>query len=319
MLLGIREGVLGFDSEGQLDLVNPEASRLLGISDEDLGKGVDEVVPSSGLEQLVSDRSMEHRDVELSIGDQIVIVNVMPVTVRDEYVATVVTLRDRTEIDSLVGELESVQGLVEALRSQAHEFSNTLHTISGLIELGRTAEVLDLISSENTLTHQHLTSAYENQISDPLLVGLLLAKSAIAAERGIGFSVESDGIADAQFTESGQLITILGNLVDNALDSVAGPRNTGGAVGVALTRKGAALQIEVHDNGPGIPPEVREAIFNEDFTTKSTDVHSGLGLTLVSRAVNSLNGTVEVTADNGGTSFDVVIPAAFETAEVEAS
>jgi len=318
MLLGIREGVLGFDSEGHLDLVNQEASRLLGISDGDLGKGVAEVVPSSGLERLVSERSMEHRDVELSIGDQIVIVNVMPVAVRGQYVATVVTLRDRTEIDSLAGELESVQGLVEALRSQAHEFSNTLHTISGLIELGRTAEVLDLIS-DHTSTHQHLTSAYENQIGDPVLVGLLLAKSAIAAERGIGFNVESDGIAGTRFTGSSELITIVGNLVDNALDSVAGPRNTGGAVRVDLIRNGTTLEITVHDNGPGISPEVSEAMFDEDFTTKNTAVHSGLGLTLVSQAVQNLNGKVNVTVDDGGTSFKVVIPAAFEDAEVGAS
>ena len=111
------------------------------------------------------------------------------------------------------------------------------------------------------------------------------------------------------------LITILGNLVDNALDSVAGPRNTGGAVNVELLREAAALEMSVRDNGTGIPPELGATVFNEGFTTKGTDTHSGLGLTLVRQAVSSLNGTVTVEAE--GTVFRVVIPDAFEEVGVE--
>ena len=239
--------------------------------------------------------------------------NVMPVRVRGQFIGTVVTLRDRTELDGLLGELESVQGLVEALRAQAHEFSNTLHTISGLIELNRTPEVLDLIT-DHTETHQRLTSAYESKISDPLLVGLLLAKSAIAGERGIGFSANSDGL-ETKLVGTRPLITILGNLLDNALDSVAGPRNTGGAVHVELVRKDTSLEMSVSDNGPGIPEELGTLVFDEGFTTKSTDTHSGLGLTLVSRAVDSLNGSITIESD--GTVFRVVIPDAFVGVEVE--
>jgi two-component system CitB family sensor kinase len=318
MLLGIREGILGLDSDGRLDLVNQEATRLLGIDEGDLGRSLADASPSSGLGTLVGDSLTEHRDVELTIGDQVIIVNVMPVTVRDQYVATVVTLRDRTEIDSLVGELESVQGLVEALRSQAHEFSNTLHTISGLIELGRPDEVLDLISADLALSHQHLTTAYENQIVDPLLVGLLLAKSALAAERGIDFSVESEGLADKPLAASKELITIIGNLVDNAFDSAAGPRDTGGAVAVVLTRVGDSLEVEVRDNGPGIAPEVGESMFEESVSTKNREIHSGLGLTLVKGAVDRLGGRIGTSTAQNRTSFTVIIPQAFLDVQVGA-
>ena len=314
MLLGIREGVIGLDSSGRLNLVNQEATRLLGIDDGDRGRPLTDVIPSSGLERLMSDSHAEHRDVELSIGDQVVIVNVMPVTVRAQHVGTVVTLRDRTELDGLVGELESVQGLVEALRAQAHEFSNTLHTISGLIELDRAPQALELIS-DHTETHQRLTSAYESQISDPLVVGLLLAKSAIAAERGIKFSARSVGLEHAKLIGARAMITILGNLVDNALDSVAGPRNTGGAVHVELIRKDVSLDVSVRDNGPGVSPELVSDVFDEGFTTKSPETHSGLGLTLVSDAVSNLRGSIAVEED--GNVFRVVIPEAFEDVAID--
>lgn len=315
MLLGIREGVIGLDPTGHLNLVNQEATRLLGVDEQSLGRPLIEVVPSSALERLVRDDTTEHRDIEMLIGDQTLLVNFMPVMVRNQRIGSVVTLRDRTELDGLLGELESVQGLVDALRAQAHEFANNLHTISGLIELGRTDDVLELISDQFA-THQRLTSAYGKQISDPLLVSLLLAKSAIATERGIGFTVESDDLADAELVGTRDLITILGNLVDNALDSVAGPRNTGGAVSVHFRRQDAALTISVSDNGSGIPLDVRASIFQEGFTTKGTHAHAGIGLALVTSAVTALGGTISVEHDNG-TSFHVVIPDAFELAEVE--
>ena len=316
MLMGIREGVIGLDSTGHVNLVNEQAAHLLGLDQQSLGKRLVDLVPSSALERLVGDDTNEHHDVELSIGDQIVIVNVMPVTVRDQRIGLVVTLRDRTELDSLLGELESVQGLVDALRSQAHEFSNTLHTISGLIELGRKDDVLDMIS-EHSATHQRLTSTYQEQISDPFLVGLLMAKSAIAMERGIGFTIESDGLVDARLVGTRELITILGNLVDNAMDSVAGPRNTGGTVHVELRRQEAALVMSVSDNGPGIPSSVRLSMFQEGFTTKSTDSHAGIGLALVNSAVEARAGTIRVEYNNG-TTFHVVIPMVFDLTEVGA-
>jgi two-component system CitB family sensor kinase len=316
MLMGIREGVIGLDSTGHVNLVNHQASRLLGFDQRSLGKRLVDLVPSSALELLVADDASEHHDVELSIGDQIMIVNIMPVTVRDQRIGLVVTLRDRTELDGLLGELESVQGLVDALRSQAHEFSNTLHTISGLIELGRTHDVLDMIS-ENSATHQRLTSGYEDQIADPFLVGLLMAKSAIAMERGIAFSIESDGIENVRLVGTRELITILGNLVDNALDSVTGPRNTGGTVHVELRRQGASLAMSVSDNGPGIPLNIRNTMFQEGFTTKSTDTHSGIGLALVSSSVEAREGTIRVEYDNG-TTFHVSIPIVFDMTEERA-
>ena len=312
MLLGIREGVIGLDAGGQVNLVNPEASHLLGLTQDNLGDHLVDAVPSVALERLLAD-PVEHHDVELTINDRALIANVTPVSVRGQRVGTVLTLRDRTDFESLVGELESVQELAEALRAQHHEFTNTLHTISGLIELGRTADVVDMIS-DHADTHERLTAAYENQLPDTLLVGLLIAKSAIAAERGIRFSIEADSLEDSTLVGSRELITIVGNLVDNAFDSVAGPRDGGGRVALGMTRAVDTLEIEVLDNGAGITPEVQALMFDEGFTTKGTDAHAGIGLSLVQDAVAAAGGSIDVEGGDG-TAFRVRIPNAFVKAE----
>ncbi len=311
MLMGIREGVIGLDADGRINLVNPEASRLLGVDERHLGRRLAEVLPSTALESLTCDLEAVHRDVEVAIGDQTLIVNAMPVVVQEQPIGAVVTFRDRTELVGVMGELESVNHLVDALRSQAHEFSNTLHTISGLIELQRTVEALELIS-DHTLTHQRLTSAFEELIADPLLVGLLIAKSALATERGIDFQVDADGLAETRLRAPRELITVVGNLVDNAFDSVARPRNTGGRVTVEARRLGDALSIVVADNGSGISDDDFHRVFEPGFTTKSADTHGGIGLTLVAESVDALGGTIVVERERG-TVFSVSIPNAFDT------
>jgi two-component system CitB family sensor kinase len=309
MLLGIREGVVGLDAGGQVNLVNPEASRLLGITRDNLGDLLTDAVPSIALDRLLEE-PVEYHDVELTISERALVANVMPVSVRGQHVGTVVTLRDRTDFESLVGELESVHGLVEALRAQAHEFSNTLHTISGLIELDRASEVVDLIEVQVD-THGRLTEAFESDLPDPLLVGLLIAKSAIAAERGIQFSVEVTGLDDSILFGSRELITIIGNLVDNAFDSVAGPRNGEAHVGLSMSRIGDTLELSVTDNGPGFSPVVRASMFDEGFTTKETDAHAGIGLSLVRESVATLSGSIQVEQQDGAV-FTVSVPNAFD-------
>ncbi len=312
MLLGIREGVVGLDTEGRLNLVNPEASHLLSVTRDNLGERLLDAVPSVALERLLAD-PVEYHDIEFTFRERALVANVMPISVRGHHVGTVLTLRDRTDFESLVGELGAVHELIEALRAQAHEFSNTLHTISGLIELDRTSEVVGLIS-DHTDTHDRLTAAFESKLPDPLLVGLLIAKSAIAAERGIRFSVDIAGFEDCTLVGSRELIPIIGNLVDNAFDGVAGPRDGGAQVELSMTRSVDTLELTVQDNGVGMTPAVRSRMFDEGFTTKGTDTHAGIGLSLVQEAVAAAQGSISVEHDNG-TTFRVRIPHAFVKGE----
>jgi two-component system CitB family sensor kinase len=245
-------------------------------------------------------------DVQITFGETVLSVSAMPVEVRGERVGSVITIRDLTEIDSLQGEVRSVRNLLDALRAQAHEFSNTLHTVSGLIEIDRAEDAVALIA-EHAATHQRLASAFEREIGDPFLLALLLAKSAVAAERGIAFRVEAASLSGVAIVHGKELITVIGNLVDNAFDALAGSRNAGGRVTVTLTPDGPDLAVRVADNGPGVDSSIRESIFDTGFSTKARVDHSGIGLALVRSTVESLGGTVRLEVGDD-TAFEVHVP-----------
>jgi two-component system CitB family sensor kinase len=247
------------------------------------------------------------RDEMILVGDRVLVVNRVPVEVRGRPVGAVVTLRDRTELDALLRELDDVRSLADALRAQEHEFANRLHVIGGLIELERYDEAVQFIHF-NSLLHQELAASLVERIGDPILSGLLLGKASVASERGLNLRIaaitELPDVDDVH-----KLVTVVGNLIDNALDSAAqtGP---GGQVDVSLAVRDEHLVVQVHDSGPGIDPELVEEIFRDGFTTKvARDGHRrrGLGLALVSQEVRRRGGTISVKNVDGAL-FTVVIP-----------
>ncbi len=219
---------------------------------------------------------------------------------RDGRIGAVTTLRDHTELQELAGELETMTTLSDALRSQAHEFANRLHTIVALIELDRPAEAAALASSELALS-QALADRLLSAVEEPVLLALLLGKAAQASERGIGFDLELPERLEATPLPARDLITIVGNLIDNALDAAAATPQPRVAVAVSRTPPGDGLRIVVGDSGPG--PAAGERVFDLGVTTKQAAGH-GIGLALVRQTVTRLGGAVRVE----GSAFEVSIP-----------
>ncbi len=307
MLHSVREGALTIDSAGRVTLVNDEATRLIGIDSTALGRDLSAVAPPGRLRDVLTGQ-VTGRDEVVLVGDRIVVVNRMPVEVHGHPVGAVVTLRDRTELDGLLHELNDVRTLADALRAQEHEFANRLHVIGGLLELGRHAEAVQFVNLNSSL-HQELAAALVDQIGDPIVSALLLGKASVASERGITLRVSMltdlpEGLVDPR-----SLVTILGNLIDNALDSAA-QGGTGGHVDVSLGVQDSELTLRVHDSGPGIDPSMSAEIFREGFTTKVANGKGrrrGLGLALVTQAVRRHDGRVVV--DNiDGAVFTVTLP-----------
>ncbi|HET9187160.1 MAG TPA: sensor histidine kinase [Acidothermaceae bacterium] len=306
MLHGVREGAITVDVAGRLSLVNDEATRLLGIDQAAIGKKLADLLPAGRVRDVLTGQT-DGRDEMILVGDRVLVVNRVPVEVRGRPVGAVVTLRDRTELDALLRELDDVRSLADALRAQEHEFANRLHVIGGLIELERYDEAVQFIHF-NSLLHQELAASLVERIGDPILSGLLLGKASVASERGLNLRIaaitELPDVDDVH-----KLVTVVGNLIDNALDSAAqtGP---GGQVDVSLAVRDEHLVVQVHDSGPGIDPELVEEIFRDGFTTKvARDGHRrrGLGLALVSQEVRRRGGTISVKNVDGAL-FTVVIP-----------
>ncbi|MFI0719610.1 ATP-binding protein [Streptomyces sp. NPDC021224] len=301
MLHGIREGVVALDPHGRIRLLNDEAQRLLGLGAQDTGRPLEAVLPPGRTTDVLAGRAGGTDLLTVSDG-RVLVANRMPT----EGGGAVVTLRDRTELELLGRELDSTHGLLDALRAQDHEHANRLHTLLGLLELGLHDAAVDFLAE---VADAHRTSAEEvaERVRDPLVAALLVGKSAIAAERGVSLRIAPDTLLPDQVVDPRDVVTVLGNLVDNALDAAAGE------VEVELRAERSTVLLRVGDDGPGVPPELRGRIFEEGWTTKEPPAHRGrgLGLALVRRLAERYGGTARVTARaGGGALFTVVLPEA---------
>ncbi|MDP9221337.1 MAG: sensor histidine kinase, partial [Actinomycetota bacterium] len=306
MLHGIREGVIGFDARSRVSLLNDEARRLLDIGTAGVGEPLDDLVPPGRLRDVLSGQ-VPGGDRSVMTNDALLVVNRRPVTVAGRDVGSIVTLRDRTELEALVRRMNAVTGLSNALRAQEHEFTNRLHVIAGLLDLGENDEArsyLDLIVEQNAVTSEDLRA----RVSPPVVAALLLAKIAVGAERGVTVSVAEGSSLHATEVDANLLMSVIGNLVDNAIDATAGqpePRE----VTVKLSEMPGELQIQVDDTGPGVSANAVKDIFTDGYSTKParSGLHRGVGLALVRRLLARHHGQVEARPGPGG-HFQVRLP-----------
>src|SRR4051794_27849573 len=305
VLHGIREGTVATDWAGRVTLVNDEARRLLSLDGDVVGRQLTEIVPEGHVREVMAGNVDEPDEVVL-VNEHVLVVNRMPVSVRGKTIGAVVTLRDRTELEGLMRELDEVQSLADALRAQEHEFAHKLHVVAGLIEVGRHDDAVRFIK-ESSLVHQALVGSIVERVGDPVIVGLLLGKAAVASERGVELRVAAETRLPEDSPNARELLTVAANLIDNALDSVAGAG--GGWIEVTIRAEEDGTLVRGHDSGPGVDSAIVDEIFRDGFTTKvATGAgRRGLGLALVSQTVRKRGGTVEVASD-GGAVFTVYLP-----------
>ena len=306
VLHGIREGMVATDPAGRVILVNDEAKRLLDLDDSVVGRPFADVLPSGHVRGVV-DGSVDGPDQVVLVNDRVLVANRMPVTVRGRDVGAVVTLRDRTELEVLLRELNDVRSLADALRAQEHEFSHRLHVIAGLLELGRYDDAAGFISKSSRV-HQELVASVIENVGEPTLAALLLGKAAVASERGIELRVTEDSRLPEGYGDPRDLVTVVGNLVDNALDSVASVG--GGSISVTLRDEPGGVVVQVRDSGPGVEPAFVDEIFRDGFTTKVANGtgRRGLGLALVSQTVRRREGGYVTVENDSGALFTAFLP-----------
>jgi two-component system CitB family sensor kinase len=305
MLHGIREGALTVDAAGRITLINDEARRLLGLPLQAAGHLLNELISAGRVRDVLTGR-VDGPDQVVLVGERVLVANRRPVELRGRAIGAVVTLRDRTELDALSRELNDVRALADGLRAQEHQFQHRLHVISGLIELGRYDDAVQEINS-SSLLHQELAATLVERVGDPILAALLLGKAAVASEHGVKFGVHATSLPEIDDVHA--LAGMLGNLIDNAVESAAGDGPCG-YVDVLFHVQDGAVVIRVHDSGPGIDPALTEEIFRNGYTTKVArdgERQRGLGLALVSHEVRRRGGTIAV-ENADGARFTVRLP-----------
>ncbi|MEU7893849.1 sensor histidine kinase [Nonomuraea sp. NPDC049152] len=302
ILHAVREGLLLVAKDGTLTLCNDGARTLLGLPPDAEGRHVtdldiaDLVAPLPPAlpqepEPASGPGASDPREAALEgrvhlVGERMLVVNVA-----SSRLGTVVTLRDRTELQALTGQLDAERGFADSLRAAAHESANRLHTVITLVELGRTEQAVAFGTAELKAA-QELTDRVVGAVREPVLAALLLGKSAEAAERGAELVITPDSELDDLGLDPRQVVTIVGNLIDNAIDAA-------GRVEVHLHADRESFVIRVADDGPGLADT---AAFTKGWTSKGDG--RGLGLALVGQAVRQLGGTIEV----AGSTFTVKVP-----------
>ncbi|NIY68782.1 ATP-binding protein [Streptomyces malaysiensis] len=305
MLHGIREGVVALDAHGRIRLVNDEAQRLLELRPEGTGQPLEAVLPPGRTTDVLSGRATG-ADLLTVSGGRVLVANRMPT----DDGGAVVTLRDRTELERLGRELDGTRGLIDALRAQDHEHANRMHTLLGLLELELHDEAMEFIT-ETIGVHRATAEQVTERVHDPLLASLLVGKATVATERGVALYVAEDSLLPNRLVDPPGLVTIVGNLIDNALDAAVGSRES--RVEVTLCADDRTVLLRVSDTGPGIPADRRDVVFTEGWSTKEPPAHGkrGIGLALVRRLAERQGGSVRVSdREGGGAEFTVVLPEA---------
>ncbi|ULH16533.1 sensor histidine kinase [Deinococcus sp. KNUC1210] len=300
VLAALREGVIAVDAAGNVTLANDNAAELLGrqLSSTDLAMRPP-LLQALWPELWAVDLGSPLRNLGLQLHGQPVIVNVEPL----HGGGFVASFRDRAEVVRLAEELTQVRGFVEVLRAQTHEHLNRMHTISGLLQLGRPDEAIKVVREE--VRRDSDLRELLRGIQVPRLAALLTGKRDRAAELGLNFMVEPGSELSARWESAGEaLLTAAGNLIENAFEALRGAG--GGTVTLSVGEDPEGMQLEVTDDGPGVPEDIVPQLFERG--TSSRGQGRGYGLTNVSTRVTALGGDVRYLRRGPLTVFQVSLP-----------
>ncbi|WP_420833798.1 ATP-binding protein [Vibrio pelagius] len=313
----VKEGILSIDHHGVLRSINKSACDILSIDRESsLNKPFSQVVPSSDLEQLLSSGQTDH-DIELYLNNKRIIANRSPIVVAGEVVGAVSSFRLRDEINDLTEQLSQTKEYADLLRSQTHEHRNKLNTISGMLQMGELEAVQHLIGQE-TAHYQSLIEFLRETVKEPLVAGMLLGKTERAREIGLELVVEEGSRLETlpKWLNADDVVTILGNLIDNAFDAtrmaISQTESFPPArriIEVSVSDYGNEVILEVDDKGCGLP----EGLAIEDLTRKGVSSKAkqnrGVGLYLVKQIADRYQGQLDMVENRDfGTRMTVYLP-----------
>ena len=307
MLQSVKEGIIAVDKEANVTLINNEAKRLFkksGLEEDFIGKDVELYMPNSRIKEVLQTGEVQLNE-EQNIYGITIVTNRVPLYVKGEIVGAIATFRDKTEIRKLAEELTGIRLYAEALRAQSHEFMNKMHVVLGLTHMKQYEELQKYISGMVS-EHQYEIGGIMKRIKSPVFAGFLLGKLSYAREKNIKLIISEDSympeIEDESITH--ELITIVGNLIDNALEAVANCEKKQVEVEIQY---GDTLIITVQDTGKGIQEEEIGALFTKGYSTKGDN--RGYGLYLVTESIQRINGEIHVYLLVGkGTTITIEIP-----------
>lgn len=324
VLHGIGEGVVAIDPDGVVTVVNDEARTLLSI-DGKPGMRIEDIGLTPRLLEVIESPTSE--PVLAAVDEVVVIASARKVLRDNRNLGTVLTVRDRTDVETLTRQLDAVQSMSAVLRAQRHEFANRMHLVSGLLHEGHPDRASQYIDEILGVGPRSETVEGIDAVADAYLRSFLTAKAAHARESGVRMVLGENTWVGGEVAVPVDVTTVLGNLVDNAIDAARLGVRRPAEVEVELVQDGSTLHIVVVDSGDGVNLEP-DQVFVEGVSTKSTADSPGgrgVGLALSRQIARTRGGDVtladvggQITEENerGGAVFIASIPDALLTDEV---
>ncbi len=308
MLQSVHEGIIAVDRRGIITLVNGEGRKMLkaaGLCDNPMDKPVQDYVPNTRLMEVI-DSGKAQLNQEQDFHGLSVLTNRLPIVVDGKIVGAISTFRDKTEVKRLAEQLTGVREYVDALRAQAHEFMNQLHVILGLVKVesyDQLAMYIKRIASE----HEVEVSFVAKRIKEPVIAGFILSKLSLAREKNVVLDLAEESYVPQPKQEEivHEMVTIIGNLIENAFDAVGNAVQK--EVELHMYWDKGFLYIHIRDTGEGICSALTDTLFEKGVSNKGKN--RGFGLYLVKRSVENLQGDIDFETRSGeGTVFTVKIP-----------
>ncbi|NBJ71413.1 MULTISPECIES: sensor histidine kinase [Clostridia] len=312
ILQSTHEGIIAVDNQGRMMIMNTAAQNILLKQEVEsrqyIGRSVRDFLPHTGLFHVL-ETGEKHYNKEMILGDTVVLANRTPIFHQHSIIGAVTTFREKTELESITKELSQIKQYANAQRAQTHEFSNKLYTILGLLQLGKQEEAISFIKQENQIQGTFSQFLLEN-VTDPMIQGLLQGKLNQANELGITMSIHPNSQLLTCFIGEKQraFLTAVGNLLENAIESVKHEVKPKRKIAILLTDIGDDVIVEVDDSGVGLSSEDLDHIFKQGYTKKEGD-HRGVGLALSKYLLNRVGGDILVEGGElGGARFIIIIP-----------
>ena len=305
ILDALEEGILAIDKDETIIFFNAAAARLLSLPSDAVGRPLRTVYPVSTLGRILHTGKPEYNVSMKSLPDVRVLSDRLPIYENGQLAGAVGIFRNRTEVTRLADDLTGVRHMVDAMRAYTHEFMNKLHVILGLLQIGQPERAQQYIM-DTTRIQREAVSRIMHQIQEPSVAALLVGKTSRANELGIRLTLDRESIlsTESPYLPPEACITVLGNLIENAIESLNQSRQGIKEVSVSIREEESGLLLCVEDTGPGIPAALRRTLFQQGSTTKGQG--RGTGLSLVQEVVDAYQGEIRVESETGvGTSFFV--------------
>lgn len=305
ILKSVKEGIIAIDNNGLITLLNNSAKQMLGIPRSSINQPINKILPNTKMLRVLETNMVEN-DEEMIINNRVLIVNRMPIIENGKTVGVVSSFRDKTEIKKMVDTLTEIRTYSEDLRAQTHEFTNKLYVLSGFLQLGQYEQAIEFIQKETNL-QKFQNDILFNQIKDTKVQAILLGKLGTASEKKVNLIVDENSSIDKipDYISITDIIIIIGNLIDNAIDAV---KQEEGKITFFVTDIGNDIIFEISDNGKGIENTHIPLIFQKGISTKGGK-NRGYGLWNVKLIVDRLNGSIEVAnGKHNGVVFTIFLP-----------